>query len=364
MVTSECTNYDISPVYLRNTQENIDLLKDEFADSPDNLFVRGSFARGDRPFGDIDISAYNPGGTYRGGTYPSTFEGIPISYGQLPLEKLEDYFQTCLRGTSSLMETLPIKVVDPLPLDIIERQKAEFIATRIPDYLLFLQVEEKIAREDPGKNEKDIYYYRKREGGSKRSISRMVWTIKGLYPELFAISNTTEALDKIEEQKMIPNEIVNATRVIANLVSRDFVDPTVWEQNTTLIKEWIDTVLNPCVKRYIGHHIPAGLVNATDIATDPTAGNDELERAFNYAQGEPVAHRQWLAMFALAKNPSLPKELLSAILDQHKGTFSYRNVIRNLLRNPSFPISQIEIGDLSHDPYAQFLLKQRQIKTS
>lgn len=336
----------------RSPEENIAILKEVFKDSPDNLFVRGSFVRGDLPYDDIDISAYNPRGEYGDKDRPAVFMGIPIVYGGIPLEHLEEYFDTCLRGASSLMETVEIISSDPTPQQIIERQQNKFLQEKLPDYLLFLQTEEEISGRRYDGNRSRAYYDRKRERGSKRTISRMMWTVKSLYPDLYSIRNTKAAMQEAKERGFLPDDVIDDSIRVFELLSRDLVDPIEWKERTERLQMWTDGVLKPTVKKYVSHHLPADYVELIDTALAPESSMQALETAVNNADSLDVKHRKWTAIFSLSANSTLSSEGLFHIWNEYKDQFVYRNVTRNLLRNSSFPINAISEDDLPDDIYA------------
>lgn len=198
---------ELSLVYSRSCEGNIAELRDVFRGCPDSLFVRGSLVRGDiSPYSDIDVSAYNPGGGYRSKNLPPEFRGIPFTYGSISLEKFENFFETCPRAASSLMESVEINLIDQEPLEIIKRQRQKFLEKRADDYILFLLAEEQIfAREEvingeteaePNEDHYERYKRFKLKTGGRRTVSRIIWITKCLHPEFCSNLNSRSLLTR------------------------------------------------------------------------------------------------------------------------------------------------------------------------
>ena len=148
-------------------------LRELYKGFPDNIFLRGSLARGER-YDDIDVSIYNPQGIVSE-RLPITFCGRPISYGRIPVEELDAFFYTSGRESSSLLDIIEIQSTGQAR-DIIQRQKEISRTEKAPYYLLFLELEEAYARLRFPKSDDPTYGYIKRMAGSKKTFFRILFS--------------------------------------------------------------------------------------------------------------------------------------------------------------------------------------------
>lgn len=329
----------------------------------DNLFVRGSFVRGDAPYGDIDISAYNIRGGYRTEVLPEQFEQIPISYGFIPLEHLEEYFETCLRGSSSLMETVELTVHDSTPSTIIQDQQKKFLTERTADYLLFLSLEETVSRQKYEGIENATYQDMKRKRGSKRTISRMIWAYKALYPQLYAVPGTQGVMRELVDAGVVPTSLNESVGKVLTLLKNPGSGLSEWNDARARVGDWFDGEVQPLILKE-AKALPNPLRTIADVATDPTSSRIDLITAADFGLEVFTGYRQWMVLFALAGNSRLDSKSLVDIFSFIKGKYIYRNVIRNLIYNPAFPIEELVPSDIAEDTYAQLAYRKRLHKKS
>jgi hypothetical protein len=325
----------------------------------DNLYVRGSFVRGDSPYGDIDVSAYNTGGGYKEKDLPTTFEGTQIAFGFIPLEHLYEYFDGCLRGTSSLRDAVVLNVGEETPLRIFEEQKTKLDTERTHDYLYYLTMEEAITRRRYESAEGGEYEGAKRKAGSKRTISRLVWSYKEIFPELHVIPDTNNTIRELAESGIVSPELPDYIDIIQRLLKNGDTASDQWDQSRLRIAQWFDGELVPLVQNLTQNVLPRELVQGLEVSVDPQASSSELSWIYEYSSGTLKSYRKWMAMFALSSHAHTEQEVLVEILKLSRGNYTYRNIIRNLVRNEAFPVSALQPSDIETDIYAQRDLEKR-----
>jgi hypothetical protein len=325
----------------------------------DNLYVRGSFVRGDSPYGDIDVSASNTGGGYKEKDLPTTFEGTQIAFGFIPLEHLYEYFDGCLRGTSSLRDAVVLNVGEETPLRIFEEQKTKLDTERTHDYLYYLTMEEAITRRRYESAEGGEYEGAKRKAGSKRTISRLVWSYKEIFPELHVIPDTNNTIRELAESGIVSPELPDYIDIIQRLLKNGDTASDQWDQSRLRIAQWFDGELVPLVQNLTQNVLPRELVQGLEVSVDPQASSSELSWIYEYSSGTLKSYRKWMAMFALSSHAHTEQEVLVEILKLSRGNYTYRNIIRNLVRNEAFPVSALQPSDIETDIYAQRDLEKR-----
>lgn len=324
----------------------------------DNLFVRGSFVRGDAPYGDIDVSAYNIKGGYHAENLSSEFEGIPISYGFIPLEHLDEYFENCIRGSSSLMETIELTVHDLIPSRIIQRQQQKFLTKRRSDYLLFLSLEEAVSKQKYEGLESKSYQDLKRKRGSKRTISRMIWAYKVIYPQLYSVPGTQGVMEELVNAGIVSQRLQNSVEKVLTALKNPGTSLDELNDERARVGDWFDGEILPLIDQET-KDLPNVMRVLIDVALDKSSNSRDLITAMDFGLEVFNGYRQWMILFALSSNSKLDKESLVKILYHVRGNFVYRNVIRNLIYNPSFPIRALQQADIAEDIYAQLALKKR-----
>lgn len=318
--------------------QRLERLRKLFANCEDTLYLRGSFVRGDSCPNDIDISAYNSVGKIKMSNPPAEFEGIPINYGGIAIKDLERYFINCPRGASSLMEMLPISIAHPEVPEIIARQRNEFLSVRIPEYLLFLLVEEGVHCKLPYVHIVDVYYSLKRRSGGKRTISRIIWAIKALHYESFSNLSHEEVLREMMLIYNIPDSVMESFLFVLRSTC---VDIDIWSLHASRVEAWRNKIFTPLILHYILQYIPETVVRYAISASGPNSDVVDLCYAFNFCKNLS-GQQKWILLFALSSNQKMPEKYLLEIWDEYASKAQYRNFIRNLIRNPSFPESSID----------------------
>lgn|GEM_PF-6574251 len=64
--------------------------------------------------------------------FPKFFHGVRMSYRAEPLEHLDAYFRTDIRGTSTLTETVGLHCADQKVSEIFKNQRIKLINERLP----------------------------------------------------------------------------------------------------------------------------------------------------------------------------------------------------------------------------------------
>lgn len=325
----------------------------------DNLFVRGSFVRRDSPYGDIDISAYNTEGGYKEQDLPPVFEGTQIAYGFIPLEHLDEYFEDCLRGTSSLRDAVALSMGEETPLLIFAEQKTKLEKERAHDYLYYLTMEEVITRRKYEGVSGGEYEGAKRKAGSKRTISRMVWSYKEIYPELQVIPDTLNTIAELASTGIVSSGLIQDIGAIQRLLKSGDTASEQWDESRLRVAKWFDGELVPLVQNLTQNALPRELVRRLEVSVDPQASSSELRGVFDYATSTLKSYRKWMAMFGLSSHAHTDPESLVDILKLSRGNYTYRNIVRNLIRNEAFPVAALQDLDVETDIYAQRDLAKR-----
>lgn len=339
---------------LRTQQESfnkrIQELREFFHGSPDNLFVKGSYVRGDAPYGDIDVMIFNEGKRLLAEQYPEELNGIPISYSTTPLEQLEDYFRICMRSTSGLLETVEIHSNSPEARRIIEEQKIEVIEKRLPDYLLFIYVEEVIDSKKMILSPPGTAPYLKRVPGGKRTASRIFWMEKAMHPELYAFRNTNDLMNRMVEMGYITQDIADDCEDIFLMTKSSSNNEEKFLQTAKRVEAWFREKVLPKAMSVIQSELEESFVQCIKTAVSGDASSEELDEAYNYATSVLVDHQQWMAMFALAANPNTSPETMEALYERYKGSSINRHIIRNLMTNKSFNMKEVDPESLADYP--------------
>lgn len=338
--------------------EDIKELKEFLKVIAGDIYVKGSFVRGE-PFEDIDIQIFNSGETILKDA-PHSFRGKQISYKQTPPENLEDYFSTCLRSTSSLLEMVELSSIDPLQKQLIKKCKQETLSKKIAHYILFLHIEEKISRRN-NTTPVGSYAYLKRTKGSKRTISRMLWAHKVMYSELTTERNTYYLIQRLYSKGYIPKQICeDALDVLIMLSNPKQRGGEVWNSKTSHIAKWFDDEFTSMSKEYVARKLQTEYINLINKAMSTDTPPKELSNILNCAESPKFApYEKWLVLFVLSANPKLNHEEMYNIISKYQKHHCYTNIIRNIIRNPESPVSIFEKIDTSIDSYLRKLLIEK-----
>jgi predicted nucleotidyltransferase len=337
-------------------------LKELFEGFSDNIFLRGSLARGE-PFSDVDISIFNPGGKMPENR-PTKFRGRDVTYGGVPLEELDEFFRTCLRGTSSLMEMVEISCPDITPKEIIKDNKERTLQERLPTYAMFLQIEDQGERKLTSRRTTVDYYTLKRAAGSKRTICRIIWTLKALHPDIRNETNTFSLFEIFSERGYIPQNIrQDAIEVLQMLNSRSFSNS--WTKRTSRIASWFDTELTPQLDKNAAPRLGDRYFNAAKKLIDPTAKPEVLSNLMGYAEdGHLPSFQTWTLLYGVAAHTNTNSRDLAHIVSTYQRKLAYPSVIRNVIRNPSATLEVLGNVDTSIDNYAKIFVERTQLKAS
>ncbi len=318
-----------------NLDEVLADLRSLFRGCSDNLFLRGSLARSEYTR-DIDISAYNPKGSITKGL-PNSFRGVPISYGTIPLEELDSYFNTCFRGTTSLLECVDLSSRDSSALQIIQTNRDVFYAERIPAFVLFLQAEEEIANRNW--KQQETYHSLKRAPGSRRTINRTLWTLQLLHEEIRHEHNTNTLLEMCVQNNYLPTTWVEYATSLMSLLSAPACNSIPKESNT----QWSDArhylhsyflnEIKPQSMCYAASHLNEKFSSDIQQALSPDTSKETLLRI---AQGDSQErpYENWIKLFTISANPTTSEKALLYLVQECKTKSFYRHVLRNIIKNP------------------------------
>ncbi|MEK6922160.1 MAG: hypothetical protein AABX82_09780 [Nanoarchaeota archaeon] len=336
----------------------IDELRDIYRGFSDNIFLRGSLARGER-YDDIDVSIYNSQGIVSEGL-PVTFRGRPISYGNIPLDELDHFFYVSGRENSSLTDIIEIQATDKAR-DIIQRHKEIAQTEKAPYYLLFLELEEAYAKMRFPKSDNPTYGYLKRMVGSKRTVCRILFAYRHLYPEYWESQQTYNLVDRLKEREIISQEVALGINYVLDKIFDDPLrtDRDKWHEETARLCSWFDDILSPVMRSYVNERVDRTFPERvmTSLHSDAKDAVSLVEQALGDSSWKP--YQKWIALFALTANPNLAPEDFLRIKNNVISDRPYRPIMRNIIRNPSTPLFVLREIDQSIDPLTKELLERR-----
>jgi hypothetical protein len=351
----------------RIRQVHLSLLKLEFGSvSSHNLFVRGSFARGDYPCDDIDVFHYGSPEDYQPSQWPHTGATRPVSYDHIPKNELKECFGTSMCMSCASLDCLPITVPDKEVLDTITQTRKEIFSTRKSYYLLFRLLEEKWSNNQKADLSKG-YDVLKRYPGSKRTIQRIFWIFQAMVPEYQDIVSPSGLLLKASEDKLIPAEVVlSAISVIKTIKKPNLFDKDNFTEAARQVDQWFHASLEPAALSTISQDIPPTYLQQITLAADHQSSSKSLSEVIDHQQETTPPFGKWLMLSTLSGNPSCPSDGLYNIWRSVLGKVAYRCILQNLLYNPSFPKGKVTLSEVEYDPlllnYLVRLKKQEIIK--
>ncbi|OGC04304.1 hypothetical protein A2276_06865 [candidate division WOR-1 bacterium RIFOXYA12_FULL_43_27] len=313
-------------------------LSDLFYKINGNFAVRGSFSRGDADFNDVDVAIYlAEGERISDDGLPKTFLGRNIGYWSIPIKDAERYYEHCIRPSISLVETKFLKLRDKDVGQMIERQQQKFYLFRRMQFLLYILIDE-----DTMLNlysfllKEDSYSMLKRQAGSKKTISRVVWATKALFPETREL-NSIQTLEFLCTRRIMSEKTKDTClRILENLQARH-IEKVRWANDTNQIDRWFQQEFKSLVLSRLEGHLDPILVKHSLSAANQDATQEEIDRAFKFARKLPLGPEKFILYFALSGNTRTRGTDLVAIFDEIKGDFVYNNITRNLIMNPHFP---------------------------
>lgn len=318
-----------------------------FLNCNDTLYLRGSYARGDKFPNDIDISAYNEAGVIKMKNPPTEFDGLRINYGGIAIKDLEDYFMLCPRGASSMMEMLPISIVHPEVPNILARQKSKFLSRHIAEYSLFLLTEEETNGRIVDRGIGDDYFALKRHRGSKRTISRIIWGTKARNFKKLASLAHEDVLARMGADYSLPANVADSCKFVLRSAHLN-PDATAWIRHMANVAAWYKRVYVPLVIKYLNEHIEDAVVEGCILAAKSKANTQDLLNAHALSK-RLTGQQRWILLFALSGNWELPSEYLVDMWREFRHQAPYRNIIRNLIANVSTPDTLINPSEFLHD---------------
>jgi hypothetical protein len=322
-------------------------LQELFSNCNDTLYLRGSYARGDKFSNDIDISAYNEGGLIKMKNPPTEFDGLRINYGGIAIKDLEDYFALCPRGASSMMEMLPISIAHPEVPNMLACQKSKFLSNHIAEYSLFLLTEEETNGRVVDRDIGDDYFALKRRRGSKRTISRMIWGTKARDFQALAGLSHEDVLVRMATDYSLPINVADSCTFVLRSAHLN-PNAAVWMKHVVNIEAWYKSTYAPSVISYLHKYITDDVVKYCILAAKEKADTQDLLNAYALSK-QLTGQQKWVLLFALSGNWELPSKCLVDIWREFRHQIAYRNIIRNLIANISAPDNLINPSEFSHD---------------
>jgi len=254
---------------------------------------------------------------------------------------------------ASVLEAIPITSIDKQVLNSINSAKGTIQGEGKYYYLLFRQFEEQ-RLELPWKKWQqppDEYRGRKEMPGGKRTIQRISWSLQVLYPELSQSFNPNVLLMRAYYEELVPLEIVTNAFRIMRMIKSDLYEPEAFNQSAQVIHDWYVNTLIPNVNNGLKNNVPPKYLTDIRDAFNPQTPQNEFQEIINNAENQDKSYKQWLLLWVTSHNPSCPKEGLYELWKNYSGRMAYRNMLRNLLRNPSFPISYVSRDETRYDPH-------------
>ena len=318
-----------------------------------NYFLRGSGATGYFPLDDFDVSFYGSSRDYKPQQWPQTIMDRPVSWGHVPREELANCLNTSLRMSASILEAIPITPTDQTIKQIINDAKEIISGEGRFHYLLFRQFEE-LRLELPWKKWKqppDEYSGRKEMAGGKRTVQRITWSLQTLHPDLSQTVNPSVLLMRAYFKGLVPFEVLSSEFNIMTMIKSDSYEPSVFNQSTQEIHEWYTGSLMPDINKGLDDNIPPEYLTRIRTAFDPQTQGSDFGGIVKFAVDQDTSYKKWLMLWTMSHNRSCPDEILYNLWKDHLGNPAYRNVLRNLLRNPSFPIRLVSRKETKYDPH-------------
>ncbi len=85
-------------------------------------------------------------------------------------------------------------------------------------------------------------------------------------------------------------------------------------------------------------NIPSRYLDYISHAFDPMTKQSEFSDIVRLADEQDESYKRWLMLWTTSHNQSCPKDILYGLWREYLGRMAYRNMLRNLLRNPNFPM--------------------------
>ena len=331
----------------------IDQLRSILAGHTGEALLRGSLARGENDPNDVDVVIFGHNLSFLLNSVPATINKLPISYVVVNESLLPYYFDTRLRSCSDLIDGVSLTKIHTTPT-ILETYRNKLHSSLWPFYILYLWLEERIMNNVTcAQRFSHDYGVLKSLPGSKKTILRMFWILRVLYPE--ASGGFYEILRSFEMMGQLPiGTHLDYDHLIFN-ISRGRDVPSL----RTRYSKWFDHILSQRVLECTRTLVGADFIKYVEIVSDSTAATMTLQVIFQYALQEKHSARQWMVLLGIASNTNTPLEILDDIYLRYKGALIYKDVIRSIIRNTSFPKSRLRVVDFANDNLAMRLYKQR-----
>lgn len=224
-----------------------------------------------------------------------------------------------------------------------------------------MQLEETLMRQLAGTRDLSKSADRKEFPGGRRTLSRIIWSLKALNPDLYNFRNTEELSHIFIERGFMDSNFAkkfkgaflghpeNTTNIEFLSLAKDITD-------------WFDNHLTPHVKERLKQESAGELSTAADIAINPESNSDELAKVYSLTKQIEIEHKKWILLWPLSTNVNTPKEILIDIFNTYKFSYPYKHIIRNMFGNHSFQIENVDLTGLSFDSVTLDTYRKRATK--
>ena len=315
-----------------------------------DLFLRGSAATGFFPLGDFDISHYGPGAEYSPDKWPQQLMGVPISWGNVPLEELSECMNSSLRMSASALEAIPISQTTKEVSEIIDSAKQSLKGPRKYYYLIFRRFEQLRDRFEVNKY-LEGYDLRKEVPGGKRTIQRICWTMQAIDGDLSGEVNPDIVLMRGYYKGAIPLEVVENAFQVMLMLKGGLYSESRFSASTTVVQNWYLSHLIPRAEREIQNHIDPKFLLRSEVAMNVNSPPGDISQVIYDSKKQDEPYKKWLLLWIVSHNPSLDPECQYDLWRSCLGKMVYRNTLRNLLRNPNFPIGKVTRNEVEYDQH-------------
>lgn len=330
--------------------EKLSLLREEFKSvTSKNLFVRGSFARGDFPCDDIDIFHYDKTSEFKPENWPKEGVTRPTTYDHIPKDNLEECFNVSICMSCASLDCVPVTTPDIEVENIISHTKSEIYSTRKYYYLLFRLLEEDW-NNNLRINLSGDYDTIKRYPGSKRTVQRIFWILQAIIPEYQNIVSLKPLLFQAFKDGILPIEVYLSTMSVMKAIK----DSTVFSKDNYLrvsqiTYKWFHSLFRPYIWNLISENIPPIYLRQITLAQDIKTDSSILSSIVENIKEDPPSYTDWLLSSVLSGNSSCSQNDLYSLWNRYVGKISYRCVLQNLLYNKSFPPNRVQESDVEYD---------------
>lgn len=308
-------------------------LRPLFERFPADILLRGSAARQDRPYDDLDIAVVTTQDRSLLTTMPTRLDGLAVHYSHLPRQLLHEFFETYPRCWDLAVDGIPLRRHDPGVHREIAHQRVVIYDRHPADTILFLLHEDEIEtrrRGDPAD-----YHTRKGLPGSRHTATRAVFLLRALYPELRRLPTSAELLTAAENRGVAPAGISRHVQAIHSAIRRAEVSTEELLMLFEPISAWLGD-LRRQTRPMVEKEFEPAYLRALSQASGPLSGSAGQLLA-DYALGPLRTSRRYVLLTTLATNPDLTADTIMMLWNRFSHNTVHRGLLRRLARHPRFP---------------------------